>query len=352
MMIERDTAGTVVENLEYPFAKLDSFITPKDEFYIRNHFPYPSIKLDEWRLRVEGSVKQPLALDYAEVRQLPATTITVTMECAGNHRSYLVPRTRGVQWGEGAIGNATWTGVPLTMLLERAGLHPHALEVIAEGADKGEINEPPKPDGEIHYARSLPLSHPSFAHALLAYQMNGEDLDHSHGYPLRLIVPGWYGMAAVKWVNRLIVTSSPFNGYYQSVDYALWKRVDGIPTRVPITTMQTKASIARPAPQEIIPLHTPYRVFGAAWSGEAEIARVEVSVDGGEHWQMAQLLGDALPFAWRLWEYHAPAFTRPGSYTIMARATDTQGNTQPMQRQPDRENYVINHIIPVPITVQ
>jgi DMSO/TMAO reductase YedYZ molybdopterin-dependent catalytic subunit len=276
----------------------------------------------------------------------------VTLECAGNHRSFLKTPTRGVQWEQGAVSTAEWRGVALPTLLARARLQPQALEVIIEGADSGEINEPPKPDGEIHYARSLPLDHPVLAHALLAYQMNGEDLSRQHGYPLRLVVPGWYGMASVKWVTRLIVTSKPFHGYYQSVDYALWERVDGIPTRVPITAMQTKAAIARPAPHEEIPLHTPCRIHGAAWSSEAEIACVEVSVDGGKSWNEAQLLGEAVPYAWRLWAYDAPAFTHPGPYTLMAKATDTNGGTQAIERQPDRENYVVSHVIPVPVTVR
>ncbi len=351
-MIARGTTDTPVENREYSFARLSSFITPTDEFYIRNHFTYPTIDLNRWRLRVEGSVEQPLSLDYAELRRLPLTTLTVTLECAGNHRSFLETPTRGVQWQQGAVSTAEWAGVALQTILLRAGLQPQALEVIIEGADSGEINEPPKPDGAIHYGRSLPLDHPILAHSLLAYQMNGEELPLEHGYPLRLVVPGWYGMASVKWVTRLIVTPKPFHGYYQSVDYALWERIDGIPTRAPISALQTKAAIARPAPQEEIPLHTPYRVYGAAWSSDAEIAKVEVSVDGGKSWYEAQLLGEAVPYAWRLWEYNAPAFTRPGTYTFMAKATDTQGGTQAMERQPDRENYVISHVIPVAVTVR
>jgi DMSO/TMAO reductase YedYZ molybdopterin-dependent catalytic subunit len=348
-MIVRDPE---VENREYPFATLNSFITPTAEFYLRNHYPYPTIDAQTWRMTVEGRVEQPVVLGYAELRQLPAETITVTMECAGNNRSLLTPKTEGMQWAQGAVGNATWTGVPLQAILTRAGVQPDAIEVIVEGTDKGEIKEPPKPDGEIHYTRSLPLDDPILTNALLAYAMNGEALSLAHGYPLRLIVPGWYGMASVKWVTRLIVTAKPFHGYYQSIDYALWERVDGIPTRVPITTMQTKASIARPECQEEIPLHTPFCINGAAWSGTDEIAKVEISVDAGQSWHPAQLLGEPVRYAWRLWTYNAPPFTRPGFYTIMARATDTSGCTQAMQRQPDRENYVISHVIPVPITVQ
>ncbi len=348
-MIVSDEA---LQNLEYPFATLDSFITPNAEFYVRNHYPYPALTAESWRLRIEGSVDHPLQLSYAELKQLPARSIIATLECAGNHRAFLTPKVGGLQWSQGAVGNAEWTGVPLQAILAHAGVKPDALEVIVEGADKGEIKESPKPDGPIHYVRSLPLDHPVLADALLAYQMNGEALSLAHGSPLRLIVPSWYAMASVKWVTRLILTAKPFHGYYQSIDYALWERIDGIPTRIPITTMQTKSSIARPALNEVIPLQTPFRVHGAAWSGDAEIAKVEISVDEGKTWNLAQLMGEAVRYAWRLWEYEAPPFTHPGSYNVLARATDTKGCTQAMQREPDRENYVISHVIPVPIIVR
>jgi DMSO/TMAO reductase YedYZ molybdopterin-dependent catalytic subunit len=274
------------------------------------------------------------------------------MECAGNQRAFLVPAVEGVQWSQGAVGTAEWTGVALPAVLARAGLLAGALEVVVEGADKGEIKSTPRPDGEIHFARSLPLDHPVLAGALLAYAMNGEPLPLAHGAPLRLIVPGWYGMASVKWVQRLLVTDRPFHGYYQSIDYAIWQRIDGIPTRVPITTMQTKAAIARPEAHDVIALHAPFSLHGAAWSGDSRIVQVEVSLDGGERWDTARLLGEPVRYAWRLWRYDAPPFTRPGSYTLMARATDAQGCTQPMQRQPDRDNYMVSHVIPIPVTVR
>jgi hypothetical protein len=159
-------------------------------------------------------------------------------------------------------------------------------------------------------------------------------------------------MASVKWVQRLIVTRTKFHGYFQSTDYAYWKQVDGVPTRVPITTMQPKAAIACPTAGDEVPRHTPFRIHGAAWGGDAPIARVEVSTDGGASWHTAQLLGEVVRYAWRLWSYDAPGFTQPGSHTIMARATDSRGCTQTMQREPNRENYMISHVIPIPVTVR
>jgi DMSO/TMAO reductase YedYZ molybdopterin-dependent catalytic subunit len=341
-----------VENLEYPFATLNSFITPIDEFYVRNHYTYPLLEKDCWQLSVQGEVEQPYTLSFAELCQLPSRTLMATLECAGNHRTFLHPPVEGLQWAQGAVSNAEWMGVALSTVLKNAGVKPNAIEVIVEGADQGEVKTPPKPASEIHFARSLPLDHPILADTLLAYQMNGEELSVAHGYPLRLIVPSWYAMASVKWVKRLIVTSKPFHGYYQSTEYALWERIDGTPTRVPITTLQPKASIARPTVDEALPLHTPIRIHGAAWSGDAEVAKVEISTDGGQRWHLAQLLGEAMPYAWRLWAYEAPAFTRPGSYQIMAKATDSKGREQAMRRDADLENYMISHVIPIPVTVR
>ncbi len=341
----------MAENNEYPFSTLDSFITPTDEFYVRNHFAYPQLDPNRWQLRVEGEVEKPFTLTYAELLRLPSRTLTVTLECAGNHRAFLRPAVGGLQWGPGAVSNAEWTGVPLATVLERAGLKADVLEVIVEGADCGEVTTSPKPAGAIHFARSLPLDHPILADSLLAYAMNGEPLTTAHGHPLRLIVPGWYAMASVKWVQRLIVTSKKFHGYFQSTDYAFWTQVDGVPTRQPITAMQPKAAIARPTVDEVLPRNKAFCIHGAAWGGDAPIASVEVSTDGGENWHKAQLLGESVPYAWRLWHYDAPAISQPGRYLLMARATDCRGRTQPIERDANLENYVISHVIPIPITV-
>jgi DMSO/TMAO reductase YedYZ molybdopterin-dependent catalytic subunit len=187
---------------------------------------------------------------------------------------------------------------------------------------------------------------------LLAYQMNGETLPLAHGYPLRLVVPGWYAMASVKWVQRLIVTGKRFHGYYQSVDYAIWERIGGIPTRVPITTMFPKAAIARPTVGEALPLHQPFRIAGAAWGGDAQIVKVEVSTDGGRNWCPAQFATEAVPYAWRLWTYEAEGFAKAGTYQLMARATDSKGRRQPMQRDADLENYLIYHVIPITVSTR
>ena len=338
-------------NLEMPFGSLDGFITPNDQFYIRSHFPVPAIDPKTWRLRIEGALKDPVELSYDDLRARPMTTIPATIECAGNGRVFLVPKVKGTQWELGAIGNAEWTGVSLGDLLRAAGLKSSACEVILEGADRGTISEPPRPAGPIHYARSVPLGK-ALDGVLLAFEMNGEPLTPAHGFPLRAIVPGWYGMAAVKWLQRIVVTEEPFNGYYQTVDYAFWQRDAAGVALVPITQMQVKASIARPGINEVIAAGTNYQVAGAAWTSDAEIVRVELSTDGGDSWQEVGLKGEHVPNSWRLWEFAWATPKNPGRRTLFVRATDSRGRTQPMERDLDRGTYEINHCLPIEVEIR
>ncbi len=338
-------------NLEMPFSSLNGFITPNESFYVRCHFPIPEISATDWRLRIEGHVEAPFELSYDDVRAMASRTIAATLECAGNNRIFLEPKAKGVQWGLGAVGNASWTGVPLAALLARAQPKTGALEVILDGADEGEVDKTPTPSGKISFCRSLPLSK-ALEDVLLAYEMNGEPLPSTHGFPLRAIVPGWYAMASVKWLRRIIVTDKPFNGFYQSLDYTYWDRSGALPTLAPLREQQTKAEIARPENGEIIPAGSTCRVHGAAWSGSAEIGRVEVSFDSGATWHEAKLLGDPVRNAWRLWEFQWQTPTAPGRHTIVARATDSRGFAQPADRSPDRGTYMINHLLPVEVEIR
>src|SRR5438045_304698 len=260
--------GEAPLNLEMPFSTLDQFITPTKSFYVRTHFPIPAIDRDEWWLRVEGEIVNPFAINYEELLKLESRKIPVTLECAGNNRNFLEPKVKGVQWGLGAVGTAQWTGVPLSILLDRAELKPEGCEVILEGADGGRLDDPKAPPGQLKFARSVPLSK-ARADVLLAYKMNDADLPPQHGFPLRAIVPGWYAMASVKWLRRIIITDRPFGGYYQTIDYAFWKRRGDIAELAPLTEMQVKAEIARPAQSEIVPANSNVRVYGAAWTSEA-----------------------------------------------------------------------------------
>lgn len=338
-------------NLEMAFGSLDSFITPADQFYVRSHFPLPKINMRTWRLKVQGEVGRPLALTLRQLHAMPPRTVTVSMECAGNSRVFLEPQREGAQWAAGAVGNARWTGVPLSAVLELAQLKPSAIEVIFEGADEGEPKFAPRPSGKIHYARSLPVSK-AMDDVILAYQMNGADLTATHGFPLRAVVPGWYGMAAVKWLSAIKVTDAPYNGYFQSIDYSYWERGSHAPTLVPITTGRVKAQIARPETAEVIPAGKNYRIHGAAWTSDAEIIRVEVSTDGGRRWQEARLLGDSMVNAWRLWEFNWSVPLKPGNTVLMARATDSKRRTQPAEHHEDRGPYLIHHWLPVEIIIR
>jgi DMSO/TMAO reductase YedYZ molybdopterin-dependent catalytic subunit len=339
-------------NLEMPFSTLSGFTTPNESFYVRCHFPIPEIAASAWRLNVEGEVEKPFELTYEELLQLESRTISATLECAGNNRIFLEPKVKGVQWGLGAVGNASWTGVPLSAVLDRAGLKAGAMEVILEGADEGEIANPPRPAGKIHFARSLPLSK-ARDDVLLAYEMNGEKLSASHGFPLRAIVPGWYAVASVKWLRRIIVTDKVFAGYYQSIDYTYWERTDGgLPTLKPLAEQQIKAEISRPASGEVVAANSTIRIHGAAWCCDAEITEVDISVDSGVTWNSARLSDDPVKNAWRLWEYDWRTPARPGPQTLLARATDSRGRIQPSGRDQDHGTYMINHVLPIQIEIR
>jgi DMSO/TMAO reductase YedYZ molybdopterin-dependent catalytic subunit len=338
-------------NLEMPFETVESFITPTESFYVRTHFPIPAIDRDAWWLHVEGEVENPFTINYEELLNLESLTIPVTLECAGNNRNFLEPKVKGVQWGLGAVGTAEWTGVPLSVLLDRAGVRSNAREVILEGADCGMLEDPKSPSGELTFARSIPLGKAT-ADVLLAYKMNGSQLPSQHGFPVRAIVPGWYAVASIKWLQRIIVTDQPFTGYYQTIDYAYWKRGGDIAELAPLTEMQIKAEIARPAKSEAVPVSSNVRVHGAAWTGEGEITKVEFSTDGGATWSEASLVGTSRPNAWRLWEFDWRTPSKPGQVNLIARATDSQGSTQPTHRDRDRGTYMINHLLPITVEVR
>ncbi len=348
---EKIVRGESPLNLEMPFEKLEGFITPIESFYVRTHFPIPSIERDAWWLHVEGEVESPFTINYEELLDLESVTRPVTLECAGNNRNLLEPKAKGVQWGLGAVGTANWTGVPLSILLDRAGVKRNAREIILEGSDHGVLDEPKSPPGELNFVRSVPLKKAQ-EDVLLAYKMNGKDLPPENGFPVRAIVPGWYAMSSVKWLQRVIVTDQAFSGYYQMIDYAYWKRSGQIAERVPLNELQVKAQIARPNAGEIILANSSVRVNGAAWASEVELTKVELSTDGGATWNEVKLLGESRPNAWRLWEFNWQTPLTPGTRSLIVRATDSLGRTQPVEHDPDRGTYMINHLLPVTVEVK
>ncbi|EEF58909.1 sulfite oxidase [Pedosphaera parvula] len=337
-------------NLEMPFEKLDGFITPTELFYVRMHYAIPKIDRTKWRLRVEGEVERAFELNFDELTKLASKRVAALLECAGNSRIFLEPKVSGVQWGLGAVGNANWTGVPLSILLDRAGVKQAAREVILEGADEGPAELAGGPHGKVCFARSIPLAK-AREDALLAYKINDVDLPAEHGFPVRAIVPGWYAVASVKWLQRVIVIDRPFNGYYQTLDYAFWKRVHGNPELEPLRKMPIKSEIAQPMEGETVPVNSKVRVRGAAWTGEGEVAKVELTVDGGATWNETKL-DEAKPNAWRLWEFDWQTPATAEKRILIARATDSKGRTQPAEHDPDRGAYMINHLLPINVEVR
>lgn len=339
------------ENLEFPFAALNSFVTENEQFFVRSHFPVPKLDAQSWRLKIEGLVERPCEISYDELMGMTTRPVLATIECAGNGRIFLSPKVEGLQWELGAVGNSEWAGVPLAAVLARAGVRAGAMEVVFEGADCGKLAKPPSP-GNIHFANSIPLAKALSPDVLLAHTMNGEPLTPSHGFPLRVVVPGWYGMVSVKWLTRIVVTDQAFHGYFKTADYTVWEQRDGLPMQLlSVTEAEVKAQIARPVSREVVPANEDYRIYGAAWAGEADVTRVDLSVDGGATWQAARLLGEAQRYAWRFWEYRWRTPAQGGRHTLMARATDSRGRVQPMQRDAHRGSYVISHVMPVEVEV-
>jgi DMSO/TMAO reductase YedYZ molybdopterin-dependent catalytic subunit len=338
-------------NLESPFDQIDTYVTPTELFYIRSHFPAPSLDVGSYRLSIDGAVDRPLALSYDELRGMPSETRVATLECAGNSRVFLVPQVRGAQWELGAVGNAEWTGVPLKVLLERAGLQDDACEIVLEGADRGVPVEPPVPPGPISYSRSLPRDKATQPEVLIAYQMNGRDLTLDHGYPVRAIVPGHYGMASVKWLTRIETVRQPFQGYWQTSDYGYWVSSGDKPVRRALGEMMLKSQIARPRVYETLAPNRVYTIFGAAWAGEVDVSEIAVSTDGGGTWVDAEFLDPARQYAWRRWRVDWLTPQTPGHYTLLARARDANGILQPAAHDQNYGTYVINHPLPIEIVV-
>ena len=348
-MIVRQTEP---QNLEMPFASLDEWLVSTERFYVRSHFGVPKMEAKSFKLIVEGHVENRLELTLDEIKKLGEATTPLTMECAGNGRVFLVPAVRGLQWGHGAVGNAEWTGIPLGTLLDRAKPKAGAVDVVLAGADTGAIAADPATPGPIHFSRGLPIAKARKPETMIAWGMNGAALTPAHGFPLRAIVGGWYGMASVKWLNRIVVTDRPYQGYFQTMDYSYFVRPTGSdPEIVPVTEIQPKAAIARPGPNEVIAVGKPYTVFGAAWAGERPVATVELSSDGGKSWVAAQLDEKPKPYCWVKWRWNWTPVAK-GPAKLLAKCTDDRVATQPEKRDGDRRSYAINHWIPVDVLVR
>jgi DMSO/TMAO reductase YedYZ molybdopterin-dependent catalytic subunit len=343
---ERKVVTAFPENSETPLQSVHGWVTPNRLFFVRNHFDVPDLDPQNWRLRIEGLVRQPVEWSWDELTALPERSLFATVECAGNGRSF-IQKMPGVQWGAGAIGHAEWTGVPLHVILEKSGLKPDATEIVFRGADRGSESDHPEP---MHFERSLPLEKALDPNTLLVYRMNGELLTPNHGYPLRLFVPGWYGVASVKWLARIEAVNRPFKGYFQTTKYTIQQRTpQGVKTEI-VGPMMVKSEIIRPQAGALLGLGM-NRLFGVAWAGDEPVREVEVSTDGGDSWAPARLIGPRVNHAWTLWEYLWETAT-PGSYTLMSRAVSESGKVQPMQHDLLYGGYQIHFSRPLPVRVE
>jgi sulfite oxidase len=325
---------------EAPVSLLDSYITPVEHFYVRSHMPIP-VTLDaaSWSLQLEGDLNTPTSLSLDDLRKMPSTSITAVLECAGNGRAFFDPPVAGIQWTKGAIGNARWTGVRMADVLKRAGVKGTGKFVIMNAADR--------PLGTMpDFIRQLPIEKAMHPDTLLAYDMNGQPLAPLHGFPLRVIAPGWEGAYAVKWLTSLRVSDRESDSFWVTTGYRYpTKRVaPGAAVdpkdMAPLTGLTVKSLITRPADGAALGAGK-IDVAGFAWAGEADIARVEVSTDHGATWQAARLVGEQNKYSWRRFEYAFDA-PRAESYLILSRATDSTGRTQPTSPPWNPSGYLWN----------
>jgi DMSO/TMAO reductase YedYZ molybdopterin-dependent catalytic subunit len=322
-----------------PLAGFLDDITPIERFFVRSHAYTPRVDVNVWRLQVSGEVTTPLTLTLDDLRRLPAAELVGVLECAGNGRGFYDPPVPGVQWTTGAVGNGRWRGVRLSDVLARAGVKASAREVLFNGAD---VPLGTMPD----FQRSIPLAKALDANTLLAYEMNGETLPASHGFPLRVVAPGWAGDSWVKWVSSIAVLASEHDGFWMTRAY----RHPGRPVRPgraippeqmqPVTSLRVKSVIAAPSDGAQVVAGTPVVIRGTAWSGDAgPVTRIDVSVDRGRTWGAARVpRSPRTAFGWRQWEYRWIT-TRVGYHTIMSRARDSAGNIQPLDQEWNPSGY-------------
>jgi DMSO/TMAO reductase YedYZ molybdopterin-dependent catalytic subunit len=337
-------------DLETPPEFFNSWITPVPRFFVRNHMHEPStLDPDTWRLTVGGEVEKPLTLSLADLTKLEKHLVINTLECAGNGRAFQQPHVPGIQWQKGAVGTARFTGPRLRDLLQRAGVKPTGKHVMFHGLDEVPGKVPP-------FIRSIPLEKATDADTLIAIHMNDAPLTKHHGFPARALVPGWVGAASCKWITEIKVLDKEFDGNFMKPGYRFPNHPGkpGDPVNPddthPITTLSVKSVISTPADGSTLKSHSVH-IQGVAWAGEADVARVEISTDSGATWKPARLGREQSKYAWRLWTYSWKA-PKSGDYTFMARATDSQGRTQPETAVWNPSGYLYNAIDQVKIHVQ
>ncbi len=337
-------------DLEMPMEFLSSWITPVPHFFVRNHMFEPStLDAAEWRLSVTGEVEKPLTLSLVELGKIESHSVINTLECAGNGRAFQHPSVPGIQWQRGAIGTARFSGPRLRDLLQRAGVKTAGKHVMFRGLDEVPGKVPP-------FIRSIPIEKAMDSDTLVATQMNGVPLNKHHGFPARALVPGWIGAASCKWLTVIKILDEEFDGNFMKPGYRFPNQPVAPGGSVspddthPVTGLNVKSVIASPADDSKAKKGVVH-IGGAAWAGEADITKVEISTDSGATWSPAQLAGEHAKYAWRLWSYSwEPA--KSGNYTILSRATDTQGRSQPETAAWNPSGYLYNAIDQVKIHVE
>jgi DMSO/TMAO reductase YedYZ molybdopterin-dependent catalytic subunit len=335
-------------DLETPVELLNTWITPVPHFFVRNHMLEPSeLNAESWRLTVGGEVEKPLTLTLTDLRKLEPHSVVNTLECAGNGRSLHRPQVPGIQWGRGAVGTARFSGPRLRDVLQQAGLRPSGKHVMFRGLDEVPGKVPP-------FIRSIPIEKALDSDTLIATHMNGEPLTKHHGFPARAVVPGWIGAASCKWLTEIKVLESEFVGNFMNPGYRFpnqavkpGESVKPEDTHV-VTSLNVKSVISGPLDGSNLKPGN-LTVHGAAWAGEANIVKVEVSTDGGSKWNAATLGHEQSHYAWRMWSYSWSG--KRGDCVIQSRATDSQGRVQPAEAAWNPSGYLYNAIDEVKIHV-
>jgi DMSO/TMAO reductase YedYZ molybdopterin-dependent catalytic subunit len=327
-------------------ALIGGVVMPNAHFYVRDHFHIPKLDPSTWRLAVGGQVERPLSLSLRDLRNMRSETEVVTLECAGNGRTRFEPAIEGEKWDLGAVSTAEWTGVPLVEVLDRAGVKSAAREILFRGADSGAVSGQ---GGAVNFERSLRVDDARNPGVLLAYAMNGEPLPVQHGFPVRVVVPGWYAMTSVKWLTDIEAIERPFTGHFQGTTYVYEWPDRGRPAHEPVTLQRVRSLITEPPGGAAVDAGE-LAIRGVAWSGAARIARVDVSIGDGP-WQAADLVGESNPHSWQWWEL-LTRLDLPGETTVRARATDFAGRVQPEEGDWNRLGYGNNASQVVPVHVR
>ena len=335
-------------DLETPVEYFNSWLTPVPHFFVRNHMHEPSeLNADDWRLTIGGEVENPVTLKLAELSKLETHAVVNTLECAGNGRSLQRPQVPGIQWGKGAVSTARFSGPRLRDVLQRAAVKSSGKHVMFRGLDEVPGKVPP-------FIRSIPIEKALDSDTLLATHMNGAALTQHHGFPARALVPGWIGAASCKWLTEIKVLENEFVGNFMSPAYRFpnqpVKPGDAVKPEDthPLTALNVKSVISGPADGASVKAGN-VNVHGAAWAGEADVVKVEVSTDGGSTWTAANLSHERARYAWRLWSYEWKA--QGGNYAILSRATDSQGRTQPAVPAWNPSGYLYNAVDQVKVHV-